>query len=65
MAKRDKVVAVPDLHFPWAEYKKLRKVYDIIEDERPTHVVQLGDAWDMYSQPIGMVDAHGPRLICL
>jgi UDP-2,3-diacylglucosamine pyrophosphatase LpxH len=50
MAKRDKVVAVPDLHFPWAEYKKVYKVYDIIEDEQPSHIVQLGDAWDMYSQ---------------
>lgn len=50
MAKRDKVVAIPDTHFPFVEPKKLYRAYDIIEEEQPTHIIQLGDAWDMYSQ---------------
>lgn len=63
MAKRDKVVAIPDLHFPFVEFNKLYKVYDIIEDERPTHVVQVGDAWDMYSQRrfAGSLDVMTPK----
>lgn len=44
-----KVVAVPDLHFPWCDQEALDKVYDLIKKEQPTHVIQLGDMLDLYS----------------
>ena len=47
MAK--KVIAVPDLHFPWHDPECLTWIYDVIRDTQPDVVVQLGDLYDMYS----------------
>lgn len=49
MARKLKVLCIPDLHAPWVEIKKLSKIYELIEQEKPDVVIQLGDALDMYS----------------
>lgn len=49
-ARKQVVVAVPDLHFPFHSQKKLDLVYKKIEKIQPDVVVQLGDVLDMYAQ---------------
>lgn len=44
-----KVVAVPDLHFPWHHQDCLTFIYDIIKQEKPDVIVQLGDLYDFFS----------------
>lgn len=54
------MVAVPDMHLPFTDWKSVAKIYAAIEKLNPTHVVQLGDMFDMFSfskfakHPIGM-----------
>lgn len=43
------VVAVPDLHAPYCDLDSLKKVIALIKKHKPTHVIQLGDAYDLYS----------------
>ncbi len=44
-----KVIAIPDLHFPFENKKLLKTAYAIILKEQPDVVVQLGDLYDMYA----------------
>ena len=48
MKDNHKVIAIPDLHMPFHDSKTLSKVLEIVEKEKPTHVVQLGDIADWY-----------------
>lgn len=44
-----RVLAIPDLHFPFHDQDALSLVYAYIEKLHPTVVVQLGDIYDMYA----------------
>lgn len=44
-----KVLAIPDLHFPWHHQDTLTWIYQMITDTKPDTIVQLGDLYDMYS----------------
>lgn len=48
MHARAELIAIPDLHFPWAHDRALRWVIDKVEKFRPRFVVQLGDLYDQY-----------------
>jgi len=45
---RTRVFAIPDLHAPFTDWKKVAKVYRDIDDANPDYVVQLGDALDFF-----------------
>jgi len=45
----DTILAIPDLHCPWVHKAKVSKLLDMIPQIKPTHVVILGDSFDMYS----------------
>lgn len=47
MAK--KVIAIPDLHFPWHHDDCLRFIYELIRKEKPDVVIQMGDLYDKFS----------------
>jgi hypothetical protein len=47
LAKR--VIAVPDLHFPWHHAECLAWIYSVIANFKPDIVIQMGDLYDMYS----------------
>jgi len=44
-----KVLAIPDLHFPWHSVDGLSAVYALIDKEKPDVIVQLGDLYDQFS----------------
>lgn len=44
-----KVFVISDTHFPFEDKKALKKVLQLIKQEKPTHVVQIGDLLDQYS----------------
>lgn len=46
----DAVLSIGDLHFPWHQKNVLAKVYRFIEENRPRHIVQMGDLYDRFSQ---------------
>ncbi len=43
-----KVLIVSDVHFPFHCKKAYKKLLKVIKEERPTHVVQIGDVIDQY-----------------
>lgn len=45
----ERVLAIPDCHFPFHDQDALSLVYAYIEKLHPTVIVQLGDLYDMYS----------------
>lgn len=45
----DTILALGDLHLPWVHADSLSRVYAAIERHKPKHVVQIGDAYDMFS----------------
>lgn len=45
-----KIIAIPDVHFPFCSAEALAMVYAIIEKEQPDVVIQLGDLYDLYAQ---------------
>jgi predicted phosphodiesterase len=47
--KYQRVLFVPDTHFPFAHMPTLEKIYRFIEKEKPEVVVQVGDLYDAYS----------------
>lgn len=49
MAKKNKVIAIPDIHLPWADWKKIAKVYEFVKEEKPDIVIQLGDLKDRFT----------------
>lgn len=44
-----RILAIGDTHFPFTDLKKLQEIYRISKDLKPTHIVQMGDLYDMYS----------------
>ena len=46
---KHKILYIHDTHFPYVDKKALKKVYELIEKEQPTHIVQAGDLLDLYS----------------
>lgn len=44
-----KVLVVPDQHFPFVNKKALARLIEIAEEFQPTHIVNVGDTYDMYS----------------
>lgn len=44
-----KVLAIPDLHFPWHHQDTLTWIYQVAQDKQPDVIIQLGDLYDMYS----------------
>ncbi len=48
MAKT-KVLILGDIHFPYHNKKAIKEVIYAIKQEKPTHVVQIGDLYDQYS----------------
>lgn len=49
MASRKIVVAVPDLHLPFTDWKRVEKLYNHIEEIQPNVVIQLGDLLDRFT----------------
>lgn len=43
-----KVFVISDTHFPFHSKKGYKKLLKLIREERPTHVVQIGDLLDQY-----------------
>lgn len=43
-----KVVAIPDLHFPWHHQDCLTFIYEIIKREKPDVIIQMGDLLDLF-----------------
>lgn len=49
MASRKTVVAVPDLHLPFTDWKRVERLYHQIEEIQPHYVIQLGDLLDRFT----------------
>lgn len=45
---KHKVLIVGDLHCPWENKEAIKKIVVIAKKEKPTHIVQIGDLYDMY-----------------
>src|SRR5581483_1288903 len=43
------IIAIPDIHYPFQNVKAEEECLYAIKQERPSHVVQLGDLYDQYS----------------
>jgi predicted phosphodiesterase len=44
-----KILVVGDIHFPYHNKRALKKIFEAIKREKPTHVVQIGDLYDQYA----------------
>lgn len=44
-----KIFIVGDLHFPYHNKRAIRRIYEAIKKEKPTHIIQIGDLYDQYS----------------
>lgn len=44
-----KVLVVGDTHMPWHDKKALTKIYNLVLEEKPNVVVQIGDNYDFYT----------------
>lgn len=44
-----KVLVIPDQHFPFVNKKALEKLIVLAKELQPTHIVNVGDTYDMYS----------------
>lgn len=47
--RKYRVLAVPDMHLPWVDWKAVDKIYELIEKEKPHVVIQLGDLQDFFA----------------
>jgi hypothetical protein len=47
--KEVRILCVPDTHFPFDNEKKVKEVVKLSKEVKPTHIVQVGDLYDMYS----------------
>lgn len=45
----NKILVIGDLHFPFANIEKLKKIYTAISKEKPDMVCQVGDIFDQYN----------------
>lgn len=48
-ARKLQVAAIPDLHLPFTDWKRVEKLYDILEDAQPDVIIQLGDLYDRFA----------------
>lgn len=57
------VLAIPDMHLPWTDWKSVEKIYSIIEETKPHLVIQLGDLYDFfaYSKYARSLDVCTPK----
>ena len=46
----ERVMALPDTHWPWAHKDAVAWVYSRVEIFKPTVIIQLGDLYDQFSQ---------------
>lgn len=44
-----RILIIPDQHFPFVNKKALTHLIDLASELRPTHIVNVGDTYDMYS----------------
>lgn len=44
-----KVLVIPDQHFPFVNKKALARLIEVAKEIQPTHIVNVGDTYDMYS----------------
>lgn len=44
-----RILAIPDQHFPFVNKKALEKLIALAKELQPTHIVNVGDTYDMYS----------------
>lgn len=44
-----KILVIGDLHLPYHNKRALRRIYEAIKKEKPTHIIQIGDLYDQYS----------------
>jgi predicted phosphodiesterase len=47
--RKKTVLAVPDLHLPWVDWKKVNRLYDFVKEEKIDVIIQLGDLYDQFS----------------
>lgn len=47
--KETRILAIGDTHFPFTDHYKLEKVYGIARELQPTHIIQIGDLYDLYT----------------
>lgn len=48
-AKEPVILVVGDTHFPFVDEARLRTVYEVAKAVNPTHIVQIGDLFDLYT----------------
>ena len=44
-----RILVIPDQHFPFVDKKHLKSVISAAKEHKPTHIVNVGDTYDMYS----------------
>ena len=44
-----RILAIGDLHLPYCSKEKVSKMLDLVVALKPTHIVQMGDLYDLYS----------------
>lgn len=47
--RRETIVAIGDIHFPWHSRRTLAAIMKIIKEVKPTIVVQIGDLYDLFA----------------
>lgn len=48
MKTKNKVLIVGDLHCPWENRVAIAKIAKVAQELKPTHIIQIGDLYDMY-----------------
>lgn len=48
-AGKPRIFVLPDQHFPFVNKKALAKLIEMVKVLKPTHVVNVGDTYDMYA----------------
>ncbi len=46
----DAVLALGDTHMPWHKKSLLAKIFRIVEDTKPKHIIQMGDLYERFAQ---------------
>lgn len=44
-----RILVIPDQHFPFVNKKALKRLIETAKELKPTHIVNVGDTYDMYS----------------
>lgn len=44
-----RILVIGDLHMPYHKATALKRVYTLVQELKPTHIVQIGDLYDQYS----------------